>query len=59
VLHLETNRTLAEAQALYPKEGYIEVDAFNEETLRPSLVRERLQPIPADDRETLGMESQL
>jgi ribosomal protein S18 acetylase RimI-like enzyme len=31
VLHLETNRTLAEAQALYRKEGYIEVDAFNEE----------------------------
>lgn len=31
VLHLETNRTLAEAQALYRKEGYIEVDAFNDE----------------------------
>jgi len=31
VLHLETNRTLAEAQALYRKEGYIEVDAFNGE----------------------------
>jgi GNAT superfamily N-acetyltransferase len=31
VLHLETNRNLAEAQALYRKEGYIEVEAFNEE----------------------------
>jgi GNAT superfamily N-acetyltransferase len=30
-LHLETNRTLAEAQALYRKEGYLEVDAFNDE----------------------------
>jgi len=32
VLHLETNRTLPEAQALYRKEGYIEVGAFNDET---------------------------
>lgn len=30
-LHLETNRTLTEAQALYRKEGYREVDAFNDE----------------------------
>lgn len=31
-LRLETNRTLKEAQALYRKEGYLEVDAFNDET---------------------------
>jgi GNAT superfamily N-acetyltransferase len=31
VLRLETNRALAEAQALYRKDGYIEVDAFNDE----------------------------
>lgn len=30
-LHLETNRTLTEAQALYRKAGYREVDAFNDE----------------------------
>ena len=30
-LRLETNRTLTEAQALYRKEGYREVDAFNDE----------------------------
>ena len=30
-LHLETNRTLTEAHALYRKEGYREVDAFNDE----------------------------
>jgi len=30
-LHLETNRTLIEAQALYRNEGYLEVDAFNDE----------------------------
>jgi GNAT superfamily N-acetyltransferase len=30
-LQLETNRTLTEAQALYRKERYIEVDAFNDE----------------------------
>ena len=30
-LHLETNRTLTEAQSLYRKEGYREVDAFNDE----------------------------
>jgi GNAT superfamily N-acetyltransferase len=30
-LQLETNRTLTEAQALYRKEGYLEVDAFNDE----------------------------
>lgn len=30
-LHLETNRTLKEAQALYRKEGYREVEAFNAE----------------------------
>lgn len=30
-LHLETNRTLTEAQALYRKEGYLEVAAFNNE----------------------------
>lgn len=30
-LHLETNRTLIEAQALYRKSGYREVDAFNDE----------------------------
>jgi GNAT superfamily N-acetyltransferase len=30
-LRLETNRTLAEAQELYRKEGYLEVDAFNDE----------------------------
>ena len=30
-LHLETNRTLVEAQALYRDEGYLEVDAFNDE----------------------------
>ncbi|HEV7371675.1 GNAT family N-acetyltransferase [Arenibaculum sp.] len=30
-LHLETNRTLAEAQALYRKSGYREVEAFNDE----------------------------
>lgn len=31
VLRLETNRTLAEAIALYRSAGYIEVDAFNDE----------------------------
>lgn len=31
ILHLETNRTLTEAQALYRNEGYLEVDAFNDE----------------------------
>jgi GNAT superfamily N-acetyltransferase len=31
ILQLETNRTLAEAQAFYRKEGYLEVDAFNDE----------------------------
>ncbi|HEX3683079.1 MAG TPA: GNAT family N-acetyltransferase [Bryobacteraceae bacterium] len=30
-LHLETNQTLAEAMELYRKEGYLEVEAFNEE----------------------------
>ena len=30
-LHLETNRTLAEAQALYRREGYEEVAPFNSE----------------------------
>jgi GNAT superfamily N-acetyltransferase len=30
-LHLETNRTLAEAQALYRKSGYQEVAPFNDE----------------------------
>jgi DNA-binding MarR family transcriptional regulator/GNAT superfamily N-acetyltransferase len=30
-LHLETNRTLVEAQALYRKEGYAEVAPFNDE----------------------------
>ena len=30
-LHLETNRTLAEAQALYRQEGYEEVAPFNSE----------------------------
>ena len=30
-LRLETNRTLTEAQALYRKAGYREVDAFNDE----------------------------
>ncbi|MCR9256708.1 MAG: GNAT family N-acetyltransferase [Alphaproteobacteria bacterium] len=30
-LHLETNETLREAQALYRNEGYREVDAFNDE----------------------------
>jgi len=30
-LQLETNRTLTEAQALYRKEGYLEVAAFNDE----------------------------
>jgi GNAT superfamily N-acetyltransferase len=30
-LRLETNRTLIEAQALYRKEGFREVDPFNEE----------------------------
>ncbi|WP_201834222.1 bifunctional helix-turn-helix transcriptional regulator/GNAT family N-acetyltransferase [Microvirga zambiensis] len=30
-LHLETNRTLSEAQALYRREGYAEVAAFNSE----------------------------
>lgn len=31
VLRLETNRTLTEAQALYRREGYREVEAFNDE----------------------------
>lgn len=31
-LHLETNRTLTEAQSLYRKEGYREVAPFNDET---------------------------
>ena len=30
-LHLETNRTLTEAQALYRQEGYLEVAPFNDE----------------------------
>ena len=30
-LRLETNRALKQAQALYRKEGYREVDPFNEE----------------------------
>jgi GNAT superfamily N-acetyltransferase len=30
-LHLETNRTLTEAQSLYRKHGYREVDPFNDE----------------------------
>ena len=30
-LHLETNRTLTEAQALYRQEGYEEVAPFNSE----------------------------
>ena len=30
-LHLETNRILTEASALYRKEGYLEVEAFNNE----------------------------
>ncbi|MBV8825135.1 MAG: GNAT family N-acetyltransferase [Bradyrhizobiaceae bacterium] len=30
-LQLETNRSLTEAQALYRKEGYLEVSAFNDE----------------------------
>jgi GNAT superfamily N-acetyltransferase len=30
-LQLETNRTLTEAQAFYRKEGYLEVEAFNDE----------------------------
>jgi DNA-binding MarR family transcriptional regulator len=31
VIHLETNRTLNEAIALYRRSGYVEVDAFNAE----------------------------
>ncbi len=31
VLHLETNRALSEAIALYRCSGYVEVDAFNAE----------------------------
>ena len=31
LLRLETNRALKEAQALYRKEGYIEVAPFNDE----------------------------
>lgn len=31
LLRLETNRSLTEAQALYRKSGFLEVDAFNEE----------------------------
>ena len=31
VIHLETNRTLHEAIALYRRSGYVEVDAFNTE----------------------------
>jgi ribosomal protein S18 acetylase RimI-like enzyme len=31
VLHLETNRALTEAQALYRREGYREVAPFNSE----------------------------
>ncbi len=30
-LRLETNRTLTEAQALYRKRGYVEVEPFNDE----------------------------
>ena len=31
LLHLETNRSLTEAIALYRSSGYVEVDAFNDE----------------------------
>jgi N-acetylglutamate synthase-like GNAT family acetyltransferase len=53
VLHLETNRTFAEAQALYRKDGYIEVDAFNDENPTPIIgSRNTCIPIPADNRGT-------
>jgi GNAT superfamily N-acetyltransferase len=54
VLHLETNRALPEAQALYRKEGYIEIDAFNDETYAQYWFEKYLPSIPADDRETPG-----
>jgi GNAT superfamily N-acetyltransferase len=42
-LHLETNRTLKEAQALYRKEGYREVEAFNAEPYAHHWFEKKLQ----------------
>jgi DNA-binding MarR family transcriptional regulator/GNAT superfamily N-acetyltransferase len=42
VLHLETNRALSEAIALYRRSGYIEVDAFNAEPYADHWFEKRL-----------------
>jgi len=43
-LRLETNRTLIEAQALYRKEGYLEVAAFNDEPYAHHWFEKNLRP---------------
>ena len=49
-LQLETNRTLTEAQAFYRKEGYIEVDAFNDEPYAHHWFEKNLRPDGNGDR---------
>ena len=44
VLHLETNRTLKEAGALYRSAGYREVEAFNDEPYAHHWFEKRLTP---------------
>jgi DNA-binding MarR family transcriptional regulator/GNAT superfamily N-acetyltransferase len=52
VLHLETNRTLHEAQSLYRRHGYEEVPAFNTEPYAHHWFEKRLAAAAADQPRT-------
>jgi DNA-binding MarR family transcriptional regulator/N-acetylglutamate synthase-like GNAT family acetyltransferase len=50
LLRLETNQTLKEAQALYRRNGYREVRAFNDEPYAHHWFEKTLLPVPASSR---------
>jgi DNA-binding MarR family transcriptional regulator/N-acetylglutamate synthase-like GNAT family acetyltransferase len=50
VVHLETNRSLKEAIALYRRSGYVEVNAFNSEPYAHHWFEKQLRRRPAPDR---------